>query len=564
MASLLLKAKEIEEKLNDDNDIDSIPLHERESIYSEIDKAVESNKLTIVDDTFDFKPQKTDIRFPVVLNISAFILIATLSTYFYFSFNKAETDIVTERVNIETAEGKLIEALVEESEEKLKAKDREILRIQNHLLSLKQQQDNLSLQMDMKSRQMEDKLRRSMADDFEMERDRLKKEGISKDQVIKKMTEYEKAKELEFNNTLNNLKKDLEEEKLSKEESLTSIIKEYESDLAAMSNTNKNIELLSKQQQEENLVRNQVLTSYNRIKDDIKDNNTFSAQERLKSLKTFINSKNIKNLPYIVKRKDLDSFLITTLEKLIEPDSKPKSEIAMEKIQKMVENGDELYRAGKEDEAKSIYIDAINSLPSIKNSFTKISDIENRNIENKWDSYNKFVKNGNRYYKAGNYSKSAEEYTKALETMNDKSNIPSSIVKKLIDSGIEIEKERSNAETRENNLARITALKKIYKKSSSSNDNNQDNIVSLLETKVQIKDILASDTVRSEYPNIHEQLQDYLDAYGREKERAGREDSIDMIININNAIKSDRINTLSNINNNSEVYRYLSGLEELF
>ncbi|MCK5673541.1 MAG: hypothetical protein KAH95_09200, partial [Spirochaetales bacterium] len=206
MASLLQRAKYKIERLKEEETIQSIPPEERDKIYGEIDNAVASNKLKIKEDTFSFTPVRSDIKLPVLINLGAFILIAGLSIFFYFMFNQAETSIVSEKENVVSAEGLLLQALKEKSEQRLGEKEKEISSIQSRLNGMREEQEKLISSADEKARQFEEDLKLEYNKELEAERLRLQKEGYSTESIDQKMREYENIKQKEFDDQFDLMK----------------------------------------------------------------------------------------------------------------------------------------------------------------------------------------------------------------------------------------------------------------------------------------------------------------------------------------------------------------------
>ena len=88
-------------------------------------------------------------------------------------------------------------------------------------------------------------------------------------------------------------------------------------------------------------------------------------------------------------------------------------------------------------------------------------------------------------------------------------------------------------QAREDMVKELTVIEERYDFSSeniagSSNDTGQ--LISLLDTKILLKEVIASDSIREEYPDLHEKMELYFEAYGKEKERAGRDAALEEIV----------------------------------
>lgn len=430
MASLLQRARQIQDRLKEKTAIEAIPPEEREKIYNEIDQAVSSNKLRIEKNTFSFTPVSSDIKLLVLINLGAFILIVGLSITFYFMFNQAETSIVSEKENVVSAESRLLQALKEESEQQLGEKERQIQNIQGRLENMRLEQEKLISDSQEQADKLEAELRQSFEEELENERRKLQNEGLSSESIDQKLKEFELAKQAEYQKQIDLMKEELEEERLAKEKALNDLITGYEQNLESArtdriameeelkrqyaekeqeyaareqesaereqvyeSERDKAVAMLAgfdQLQKKEGLVIDQIFSMYSNINDSIKNSQYESAEKNLDNLENFLNQDNVAGLPAILYRRETDIFMIQSLQKLIEieksqneldTDSLLASANILSTVSGIVEEGNRLYDQGNLEAARESYLMAISRVPVLDTGFTKLKSIEEQALE---------------------------------------------------------------------------------------------------------------------------------------------------------------------------------------
>ena len=494
MASLLERAKQVHERLKEKAEIDAIPSEEREKIYKEIDKAVSSNKLRIQKNTFSFTPLKSDVKLPVLINISALLLISGLSVFFFFYFNQAETSIVSEKEEVISAEGKLLQALKEESEQKLGEKEREIANIHSKLEGMRLEQESLLLDSRKQAGILEAELRKSFEDELEAERLKLQNEGLSGESIEEKLREFEAGKQVEFQNQIDLMKEQLEEERLAKEKALNDLISGYEQNLESARTDQLAIEASLKeqysqkeeqleserdtavarltrfdeQQKQEQLVIDQIFTMYSNINNDIKTSQYTEALQSLDNLENFLNQDIVAELPAILYRRGTDIFMIQSLRKLVEvekgqneldTDSLIESANILTTVSGIVEEGNRLYDQGNLEAARESYLTAISRVPALDTGFANLKSIEEKNLEQEREQFARSLSEGDRYFRSKEFGSAIDKYHQALEFLEEDSDVVSKIVSQLVDAGKSIETAKGDTLISSRELALVNEAK---------------------------------------------------------------------------------------------------------
>ncbi len=593
MASLLQSAKHQKDRQKEEETIESIPIEEREKIYGEIDRAVASNKLKIKEDTFSFTPVRSDIKLPVLINLAAFVLIAGLSITFYFVFNQAETSIVSEKENVISAEGLLLQALKEESEQLLGEKEKEISIIQNRLTGMREEQQKLISTAEEQARQFEADLKLEYERELESERLRLQNEGFSTDSIELKLREFETAKQKEFDVQFEAMKIKLETERLEREESLDNLISDYEKNLESARSARLELEdeltrqfsekekaleterdaavdqltRLAEHQKKEKLVIDQILSIYTKTNNLIQNSQFEEALNNLNNLETLLNKDNIITLPAIQYRREVDFFMIQSLRRLVasekqidavDTDSLLESASLIAAVSGLVEEGNRFFEEGDLESARTSYINAISKVPALKGGFNSLKDINEIGLKEDRESFLQGLIEGDKYFKSRDFRSAIEKYRQALEYFETDSDVVDRMVTQLVDAGLGLETSRGNTLISSTELVRLNEAKieqqerdnlvyelsEIEKKidnttdSVSDTEDNTEQLISLLDTKLLLKEVIASDSIREKYPDLHEKMELYMEAYGKEKERAGRDAALEEIVALTDYLSS--------------------------
>jgi len=624
MASLLQRARQVQDRLREKTAIDAIPLEEREKIYNEIDQAVSSNKLRIEKNTFSFTPVRSDIKLPVLINLGALVLIVGLSIAFYFLFNKAETSIVSEKENVVSAEGLLLQALKDESEQRLGEKEKEISSIQSRLNGMREEQQKLLSNADKKAHQFEEDLKLEYDKELEAERQRLQEEGLPTESIDQKMQKFENRKQKEFDDKFDKIKNQLETERLEREISLNNLINDYEQNLDSarsarieledeltrqFSEKEKTLETernaaveelnrLDEQQQEEQLVIDQVLSMYTTTNKLIKNRQYEEALVNLNNLETLLNKDNIIVLPAIQYRREVDLFMIQSLRKLVASEKQAdsvdinslfESSDLIASVSGLVEEGNKYFEEGDLESARSSYINAISKFPALEGGFNNLKDIDEIDLKEDRDSFLQGLTDGDRYFKSRDFKSAIEKYRQALEYFETDSDLVDRMVTQLVDAGLELETSKGNTlissreltslneakieqQERDNLVNELSDIERKIDISTNSvlpsGDNTQE-LISLLDTKLLIKEVIASDSIREEYPDLHEKMELYLEAYGKEKEKAGRDAALEEIVALTEFLSSggssDAVYTTPEEEQQRELFlQFLQNLKGLF
>ncbi|MCK5199388.1 MAG: hypothetical protein KAR21_13610, partial [Spirochaetales bacterium] len=320
--------------------------------------------------------------------------------------------------------------------------------------------------------------------------------------------------------------------------------------------------------------------------------------ENLDNLENFLNMDNVAGLPAILYRRETDIFMIQSLRKLVEvekgqneldTDSLIQSADLLASVSSFVEEGNRFFEEGDLEAARESYINAISKVPALEGGFTSLKNIEEIDQQEERENFLLGLTEGDRYFRSKDFKLAIEKYRQALEYFETDSDVVDKIVTQLVDAGLGIETSRGNTlissselfslneakiqqQARENLVDELTIIEKEYDFSAEIDAESSDNteqLISLLDTKILLKEVIASDSIREEYPDLHEKMELYLEAYGKEKERAGRDAALAEIVAITEYLSREGGSDISIITPEEEQQRelflqFLQNLKGLF
>ncbi|MCK4541650.1 MAG: hypothetical protein KAU17_05365, partial [Spirochaetales bacterium] len=146
---------------------------DREEILSHINGVVDTNKISITDESFRITPQKKGIGFPIAINILSILAIGGAIYLANMFFQARQKTLSLESGSYVSAEGKLIEELKKESEEALQKKSEEINNIQAELSRLDSERSLLQENFDANLKEREGELRAALLEELDLERERM-------------------------------------------------------------------------------------------------------------------------------------------------------------------------------------------------------------------------------------------------------------------------------------------------------------------------------------------------------------------------------------------------------
>ena len=399
-----------------------ISQEEQKDVLQEIDKVATRNRIAVSPEVFAVRAAKKGILFPVLVNLVAVVLLVTGLAAFYVFFQRGETQLARTQTGTITAEGKLIETFKKESEAKLLEKNQQISQIQGRLQEIDKQRQDLQSTMDARVRDRANQLKAAMAAELEAEKARFQKQGLSEQDINRRLAAIEAQKSAETDKQLAAFRAQAEAEKRKADENLKTLQAEFSASLAAANQERQQVldeskkreaELqaqlaqktqeaataqassaqalaaLQSQKQQEDLASAQLVGLYSVVKADITAKDFAKAMTGLQAIRDYVNSVDVAVLPSMQQRRDMDLFIVDSLTSYVQAQLSPanadtSSLIAaagqISDVRAAVAQADAQARAGNIAEAETLYQKALSVIPEISRSYgyftAKIRDAE--------------------------------------------------------------------------------------------------------------------------------------------------------------------------------------------
>lgn len=443
----------VQDTLRDDIpvEVDGFSEEERREIVAQIDQVATSNRLGTSEAFTKFEPEKKGALFPLIVNILAVLLIAAgvFGTNYYFSQRIEELSV--QSTQIESAEGKILEEVKKESEQKLKAKETEISKIREDLqqIELERQtlQDSMQAEIEAKEQELQEELRAALSS----ERRRLESEGVDSEEMENRLEQFREQQEERYSAALQEYRsetmqqleekeQELQEAKATAEQILGEANREKEEILketqqreeelrlqfetererltAETSEVKEELEQLSEIRQNEQLYRDQINGMYREIQTALEAGNRQAAHTKIADMREFLQNLAINDAPSIAKRRDIDQFLLGLLEEqstktsTSSPDeSLLEAAKTISSLRSTVEEAQELQEEGNLYEARRYFNRATELIPSVSTAITQLEQI---NRQETGERIRELLSAADSSVEEGELEQAAEQFTAAI------------------------------------------------------------------------------------------------------------------------------------------------------
>ena len=453
---------------------------DREKILSQINEIVDKNRIVIKHDTFDFRPKKKGGVLPSLLNLAALIIIAGGAYWLFNYFDRSEASIVTSRAGIQSAEGKLLAALKEESEQRLSEKEKAIADIEQRLKQMNSERERLEANVAAQIREREIELEASMMRELEAERQRLRSEGMSETDIEGRLRSFEAAQQAQFEERLNAVRAEAQKEIEDQRETLNRFAAEYrealdtaESEKSALQAemTEQEATLLAQFQEKEavlesermdalqrlasiragqereQLVLDQILSFYGAVQSRLSAGDLDGALAGLNELEAYLNQSEVISLEAVGKRRQVELFLIGSLKSLIAEQRKAASPDTQSLISSaqmlaaaagLIEQGNERYLNADYTRAKELYIAALTGIPAVSTGYRRLREIEEDEANEQSARIGAITERADAAYLSGDYRQAVTLYGEALDLMSPLAGAGERVAGQITRAGFEL------------------------------------------------------------------------------------------------------------------------------
>lgn len=430
---------------------------DQKDILSAIEKVATKSRITITPEIFTIQALKRGVLFPFMVNLFSIIILAAGIFTLYFLFQRGEISLMEEAAVITTAEGKLIKELKKESEARLLEKNREIAHIQNRLEDIDREREDLLINMEAKISKREEELRRALESELESERAKLRLEGISEEDINRRLNELESEKSAEYSRQLQAYEKEAEDERIRMESNLKSLQEEYKNNLASANKerlkvlkesqkreeelkrqldektkalesekvqAKEELKKISDQKEQEDLANNQLIGLYNKVKSNIQSGRLEQALFSLNDIESFLNEESILTLPGFAKRREVEFFVVDSLQNLVKGEMKKeevdtasliRSANLVTDIKSRVIEAEALHMRGEINEAEKMYNEALGLIPEINKSHNFFLSMEREAEAARQEQLEEYLARAEYAFRRNKHTEAIDYYTKALE-----------------------------------------------------------------------------------------------------------------------------------------------------
>jgi chromosome segregation ATPase len=527
-----------------------ISFDEQIEIIGEINDVVEQNKIVIGPDTFSYAPRRRGAVVPLLVNVLAVIAVGLAGLVLFRVFSRQEQVLTGQAASLVTAEGKIIEALREESEAQLSEKDRQIAEIQSRLTQLRQDRERLKLEMDVRIQQREDELRTELARELEAERRNLQEAGVSAESIQEQLAALEARLTQERDQRLSAFRTEAEAELSEKDAEIARLVEQYNSSLERFRRERADLERqfaereaemreearaevqartaaaeserteiaghlaqLQSERDRERAVLDQLLAQYNQVRVRMAAGRYGQALTGIDGIEAYLADSSVAAMPAIQRRLPIERFTLASLRELIrlqqaatgQVQAASQADTLLASIRDTVAAADRQAEAGNTATAIGLYQQAIDAIPEVARSHATL--IEQATFGS-----------------LDQIQREMRDSEQALRRVQDELRQAQS---RLGQQNREISRLQSAAASREALLQQLRDLRSRYASiqagRAAAAAANQERVLELLEVKVKVRQALATEPIKSASPGLYEALEEYLQAYGQEQQQLGRE-----------------------------------------
>jgi septal ring factor EnvC (AmiA/AmiB activator) len=636
---------------------------EQAHIEQEIQRAIDENRIPVGPETFRVTPQKRGAGLPLFVNLVAVILIVAGVFLLLRLFTDQEADIAAETATVRSAEGRLLSALREESSAQLSEKEAEIAEIERQLALVEQEREQIRSSAQTRLDEQETTLRAEFEAQLEVERARLAGIDISDTERASRLADFRGELERDLQAELAQIREASAEDLAAQEAAIEAALSEYQETLLAAERERESLrenlaereaelqaqfavreaelsgerqaaeELLAEleqQQRRTSLIQDQILSFYIDVRAGLSAGALDEAELSLSELRTYLETGTIASVPELQRRRQVDLFLVSTLEDRIrrtrsaqnvDTQALVQSANLIAEVNELAAEAETAFLRGSREQARELYLAAISRIPAVELGYERLEELEAELALADEARVVGLIRDANELYRTGSYEAAAQAYGQALSRLPAPDDqtlgriLDAGYQLRAEDSGAELGQVREQLETSNERLSELEAALTqteralnstetviarlegelavsvnernslstelatlrarlgeqrelvrqidIYRQSFQSEGDAAGETVSeleLLEAKLLILRIVGSEAVRADYPELYDELNDFLDALVREQRAAATRETLEDLDRLLASLASESRGIVSRIESLPEQYPALSGI----
>ena len=528
-----------------------ISFDEQVEIMGQINDVVRKNQIQIDKDTFSFSPSRKGVSAPVLVNAAALAVTLLAAALILFFFNRSERTLMTQSTLVLSAEGKLLEAFKRQSAEQLGAKEQQITEIQVRLEQLARERDKLKLDSEARIRKREAELKAGLEKQLAEQRQKLEQEGMQSAAIERELKSLESRLSEANQRQLATFRRQSEEQLAAKDAALAEMNRQYTASLEASRQERVALEeqlksreaelqaqlreqtaaaesertaaagqmaRLQGERQREQLVFDQILSGYEKVRSDWGQGLYEEALADLDAVQELLSRESVLALPAVRSRLPVERFTIDTLRRLIAVErtasqsaqaaAPSEAEALLAALSQTVTEAEGKARAGATGEALRLYEAVLMKVPAIRKSYAALAEASGDEAERE-------------------RQKLQAELRAAQDSLSRQSQ--------------EVARYQAEAKRRAGLEAQLRALRERYAQAAKAGSAaTQAQVLALLETKLRVRQVLSAEPIKSQHPGLYEQLEQYLDAFGREQRQEGQGAVLSDALTVLDSLKGGR------------------------
>jgi hypothetical protein len=386
--------------------------------------------------------------FPLLVNLGAAALIAAGVYFLPRFFDQSEQIIVAQAAEKPGGEARIVSAVVREGEEKLAAKDREIVGIQARIDDLGKQLVDLRRGRDAEIARREQALRDALAAELAAERQRLEQAGASAASLERQLAALDQKRTSELERQLEDYRRQKEAEYAEKVKGIDAQFAAYQRDLAAARDARTALEAelataqasgaaaVSEQQRlarelaavtelsrREELAVGQIITAWRSVNDAMNAGLWDKALQGLAAIEGLLAQDSVASLPAIQRRAAVDRFLVESMRRLVAVDRGDPAAggvaAAAREAASLVVQAEATFMDGDANAARALYLAAIGKLPALKTAYDRLAAMDAAASAPSTQAVADALAQADAAYAAGNWKTALDRYERTLGLLRD-------------------------------------------------------------------------------------------------------------------------------------------------
>ena len=574
---------------------DGISPEERAEIESRLEGKLAETRIQISPKALAYTAKRRGALLPLISNVAIFAVFVLVGLVIFRLLNHQEQYIATGQANVQGAENKLIAAMKKETEQQIRSRDQAILDAQKKLQALSEQQQQLRNQSDLAIKAKEQALNADFEARLAREKATLEKQGLSSAAEDQRLREFQAARQREIDKQLAAARQQAEAEIAARQKSLAVLASQYQSDLDAARQQREQIQSdsakkeadlrsqyaqglqaaesaraavteelarLRAQREKEQIVLDQILAGYTRVNTALQQQDLAEAQRGLDALRAYLDDPSVATLPTIQKRRVVEIFLIDSLADLVRTRrSAPSADTAslaeagaqLRSVSNFVARGDALSKAGNPSGARDAYLQAIRVIPSVNHGYLALEEMRFAGDQQGAQEAMAGLRKANLFYQAGNFQGSLSQYRQAVGLLLKDEKVANQLTDNVMNAGYRVlgaddlaalATLRTDAQKRQAILKRLQDIRSQYlafaalpPQSGPGDAAVDQSLASLLQAKILVRQIIDSDPIRSQHPQLGSDIERYFAALEQQGRTEGRTAAMNEVASV-----LDRIN----------------------